>query len=149
MTPENRKNFKVDDDYPQELKERVREIYHTKGFYLNLPIVAGAKEEVLRIIERGHEVRICTAPLTQHKHCVDEKFAWVEHHFGLAFTKRIIIAKDKTVIRGDYLIDDKPVITGFFTKTCWEHVVFDAPYNREAPGLRLNGWADIQRLGLA
>lgn len=45
---------------------------------------------------------------------------------------RLIITSDKTKIRGDLLIDDKPYITGS-EYPAWEHVLFTAPYNSELP----------------
>ncbi len=144
----DRKDFKVDNDYPETLRDQVRLTYHAAGFYRNLPIIDGAREALLSLIATGHEVRICTAPLTRYDNCVGEKFEWVERHFGIAFTKRIIIAKDKTVVGGDYLIDDKPHITGYRERPEWTQVIFDAPYNRDAQGMRLHGWARLAELGL-
>jgi len=37
-----------------------------------------------------------------------EKYHWVEKYFERDFTKRLVLTKDKTIIHGDFLIDDKP-----------------------------------------
>ena len=37
---------------------------------------------------------------------------------------------DKTLVRGDVLIDDKPHVTGSNAPT-WQHLLYDAPYNRD------------------
>jgi 5'-nucleotidase len=125
----DRKTFKVRDDYPEELREKVESIYLSQGFYLNLGLVLGASEAVRELIRLGHEVWICTSPLSRNPHCVSEKYAWVENNFGPEFVSRLVVTKDKTLIRGQYLIDDNPKIDGRFDPE-WEHVLFDAPYNR-------------------
>merc|ERR1711924_319884 len=52
------------------------------------------------------------------------------------------LPSDKTLVRGDLLIDDKPRVGGQERLPSWEHVVFDAPYNRDtAHKLRLGDWA--------
>lgn len=98
--------------------------------------------------EEGHVLKICTSPLSEYDNCVTEKFAWVEKHFGSDWTKNIILVKDKTQIRADYLIDDKPEITGDLIPT-WEQIVFDQPYNRHITGKqRLIYWTDWYSLKL-
>jgi len=59
-----------------------------------------------------------------------EVHQWIEKHLGRDFTKRIILSKDKTLIRGHLLIDDKPVIENAETAE-WEHIIYDCPYNQD------------------
>ena len=40
------------------------------------------------------------------------QFEWVEEHLGRDWTLRLILTRDKTVVNGHILIDDKPKITG-------------------------------------
>lgn len=40
------------------------------------------------------------------------QYAWIEKHFGHEFLEQIILTRDKTVVSGDILIDDKPDIHG-------------------------------------
>ncbi|MFH1473257.1 MAG: 5'-3'-deoxyribonucleotidase [bacterium] len=141
---ERRKAFYVYKDYPTELKEKVVSIYTTAGFVFNLPPLDGALEALTQLVELGHDVRICSSPLSSYKNCVEEKYAWVERHFGKDFVKRIILAKDKTLIRGDVLIDDRPEITGLLNPE-WEHIVFDRPWNRAIQRKRLTwqNWRQV------
>ena len=142
---EQRQEFYVYKDYPKELKEKIVSVYTAPGFILNLPRLDGALEAVTQLVELGHEVRICSSPLSSYQNCVEEKYAWVERHFGKDFTKKIILAKDKTVIRGDLLIDDKPEISGLLNPA-WEHIIFDRPWNRtvqENKRLTWKNWCDV------
>jgi 5'-nucleotidase len=99
--------------------------------------VVGAVNALNEILAEGISLFICTSPLTRYENCVLEKYRWVEEHLGQEFTDRIILTKDKTLVVGDVLIDDKPTIRGIGTPH-WRHIVFDQTYNRQADGARMN-----------
>lgn len=91
------------------------------------------------------DVRICTSPLRQFENCVAEKFLWVERHLGRAATERMVLTRDKTLVRGDLLIDDRPSINGAVPPS-WRHIVYDAPYNRhvaDRPRLTWANWRNV------
>ena len=146
---EQRTQFEISSDYPERLRDQVVSIYHTPDFFLSLKVVDGAVEAVRKIQELRHELFICTSPLSAFEHCVSEKYLWVEKYFGRDLTRRIILTKDKTLVRGDILIDDKPEITGLVIPS-WEHVLFNAPYNRAVSNGRKiitwNNWREILKI---
>jgi 5'-nucleotidase len=144
---EQRRSFYVRDDYPAALRAEVEAIYTAPGFYRDLPAISGAVEALTTLLEQGHDVRICTSPLTQYRHCVPEKYEWVERHLGAEFVTRMIVSKDKTIVHGDLLVDDNPQIKGPCTPS-WQHVIFDQPYNRQVEGTRMNwaNWRDVLAL---
>lgn len=145
LPPSERRNFYVRDDYPVHLRPTVEEIYTSPGFFRNLPPIEGAIEGVCELLALGHDVRICTSPLNQYRHCVLEKYEWVEQHLGVDFVNhRMIVTKDKTLVHGDILVDDKPCVTGVRNPD-WRHVVFDQPYNRLVDGARMTWatWRDV------
>ncbi|WP_455003872.1 5' nucleotidase, NT5C type, partial [Cardiobacterium hominis] len=72
---------------------------------------------------------------------VGEKIAWVEEHLGFDWTARVMLTKDKTLVRGDILIDDKPEISGSLSPV-WQHWLYDAPYNRHINTPRRIRWQD-------
>ncbi|TCJ14925.1 5'-3'-deoxyribonucleotidase [Parasulfuritortus cantonensis] len=133
---EQRRAFYVRDDYPDTYRNEVEAVYHAQGFYRDLPVISGAIEAIQALLEFGHDVRICTSPLNQYRFCLPEKYEWVERNLGPDFVHRMIVTKDKTVILGDVLVDDKPSVTGTRTPA-WQHVIFDQPYNRQADGPRM------------
>lgn len=127
-----------------------REIIHavmTKpGFYRWLEPIRGAKEALNWAVEAGHDVRIVSTPDARNPTCASDKLAWVTQHYGVEWTKRLILTADKTVIHGDILIDDKSEITGSMEPT-WEHVVFgDYAYNRKADRARMVAWSEFHLL---
>jgi len=127
---EKKKSFYHEDVYPEEYKEFVRAIPLTPHFYRNLKPIPGAIEAIKEIADSGHEVFICTSPSVTNNTCVQNKFEWVEEHLGKEWKHKIVLTKDKTVVNGDVLIDDKPRIDGIEGKPSWVHVLYDQPYNR-------------------
>merc|ERR1712048_1424895 len=93
-----------------------------------LPEMSGGVAALSRLIASGFEVMICTSPVANSRYCAQEKWEWVREHLGDAWLKRLILTCDETTVRGDFLIDDKPVITGS-QQPLWTQILFDAPYN--------------------
>lgn len=109
-------------------EEEITEIFYTPEFFTDLDPIPGAIDAVKQMVENGIDVFLCSSPSrlsTSHS----EKAEWVETYMGSEWLNRLILTRDKTLVQGDFLIDDKPVITGIY-QPCWEHIVFDAPYNR-------------------
>ena len=131
--------FYIRDRLPEALRHRAVEIYGSPGFFAELPPIAGALDAARRLAAAGHDVRICTAPIDPYRHCVGEKIAWAEEHLGVEWARRVILTKDKTLVRGDILIDDKPEIRGALAPQ-WQHWLYDAPHNRHLNGVRRVVW---------
>lgn len=142
---EARTTFYVVDEYPEELKPLAAEILLESGFFRDMIPVLGAKEALEEMQTMGFEVFICSSPLSTYQNCVLEKYEWVEEHLGAAWVRQLILTKDKTVIKGDFLIDDKPLITGAQDPPDWEHILYDRPYNRGTNKRRItwNNWKDV------
>ncbi|KAL8594124.1 hypothetical protein ACOMHN_047864 [Nucella lapillus] len=148
---QERNTFYLVDQYVklrEDLQHKVREIIQAEGFFLGLQPIAGACEALKEMAQMEDvEVFICTSPLTQYTHCVFEKYKWVENHLGEEWIHRLILTKDKTMVHGDLIIDDKPRIRGVLDPPSWKHVLFTAPYNVSSDlrgRQRLNNWTDGQ-----
>ncbi len=142
---EQRRSFRVLDDYPAERRADVEALYARSGFFGGLDPIDGAIDAVREMLAIGFDVRICTAPIDEYQHCVVEKYQWVEHHLGRAFTRRMILTKDKTLVAGDWLIDDNPHVKGV-RQPAWRHAVLDAPYNRESSADARIDWSTWRTL---
>lgn len=140
ITLEDRRGHFVVEQYPEEHRDEAYNILRQPGFFENLTPLPGAIEALRAMEALGLDVRICTSPLSDYEHCVVEKYRWVEKHLGHAFTQRMILTRDKTLVQGDVLIDDKAEITGANAHPAWEHLLFDAPYNREVEGKKRLTW---------
>jgi len=138
-SPIDRSDYAMEKCVPPERKEEARAVFHAEGFFENLPPMPGAVDAVKRMAAQGYHVLFCTSPVLTSRYCPSEKFAWVRKHFGPGWVSRIIITSDKTTVRGDVLIDDKPKIVGC-QSPAWKQMLFDAPYNRSVAGARLASW---------
>lgn len=118
----------------------VDRIMQEPGFYTRLEPIDGAKEALKAAVKDGHDVRIVSSPYISNPTCASDKLDWIARHYGSHWASRLILTNDKTVVHGDFLIDDKPVIKGSMTPT-WRRVIFgDYPYNRHVSGLRITRW---------
>ena len=136
---EQRTEFYVKDQYPEELKPLVEEILLEPTFFRDMMPIAGAQAALTEMDALGLDVFICTSPFSTYQNCVLEKYQWVDNFLGTQWVNRIILTRDKTLVKGDILIDDKPQVTGVEVPS-WEHVIYDRPYNRGVDKRRLT-WA--------
>jgi len=144
---EEREKFKLSEEYP-EFEKSIEQIKSSKGLTESLELVKGSIEALKEIEKMGHEVFICTAPLTNYENSVLEKYKWVEKNLGSEWIKKIILTKDKTLVKGDILIDDRPEILGL-KEPEWEHVIFDRPYNKHIKNkkrLTWDNWKEVLNL---
>jgi 5'-nucleotidase len=137
--------FETENNYPEIYRPEIDAIALETGFYANLPPLPGALEALRELLAEGHDVRICTAPKRQAVPCVSEKYDWVKRHLGQAWQERTISTRDKTLVRGDYLIDDKPEVKGVMAPE-WEHIIFDRLYNRHVTGKRRLDWQNYRKV---
>ncbi|KAJ6655972.1 hypothetical protein lerEdw1_004557 [Lerista edwardsae] len=138
----DRRGFWVSDQYGQlrpGLSEKAIGIWESENFFMELDPLPGAVEAV-------KEMAKLKDPIKKYRYCPYEKYAWVEKHLGLEFLEQIVLTRDKTVVSGDLLIDDRPDIIGAERSPSWEHVLFTACHNKHlelpTPRQRLHSWAD-------
>ena len=134
----------VEKNYPPAYRDLIDEITVRKGFFGSLEPMPGAKDALEALLAMWHDVRICTAPKRDHTFCVPEKLAWIDQHLGRKWTERTIITRDKTLVQGDFLIDDKPRVAGV-CKPSWEQIFYDQPYNRAWSNRRLT-WVNYKEV---
>ncbi|XP_034881954.1 5'(3')-deoxyribonucleotidase, cytosolic type isoform X1 [Mirounga leonina] len=131
-------------------QDKVASVYEAPGFFLDLEPIPGALEAMQEMNNmQDTEVFICSSPLLKYEHCVGEKYRWVENHLGPQFVERIILTRDKTVVLGDLLIDDKDTIRGQEETPSWEHILFTCCHNQHLAlpptRRRLLSWSDNWR----
>ena len=144
--PDQQTEFYFEDLYPKHLHERIHNIVRGKGFFFDLPLMEGVVPHLMAMLNDSEiDYMICSSPDTD---CVDycghsEKAASLQEHFGTRWAKKLILTRDKTVVAGDYLIDDKPNIKGLKSPYPWKQVVFSAAYNKDMNAqFRMDSWAD-------
>lgn len=136
--------FYIEDHYGSENLDHIFAITRSKFFFETLPPITGAIEALKQIEADGEfEPFIVTAPDLDFidQGCWSEKARYIKHHLGEYWLKRLIITKDKTLVKGNWIIDDKPEMKGINTNPDWTQIFFEHGYNKHLPGLRLKTWA--------
>ncbi len=127
---EDRKTFYIDDEMEPHNRHLVAKIIASEGFFLSLKPIPGSVEAIKQIASLDNvHVSICTSPLRDPRYCVGEKYEWVRTVLGESFAENIIMIRDKTKIGADFLVDDKPFISGKNPQPSWKHIVRRQPYN--------------------
>lgn len=76
------------------------------GFFLKLPEIKNAVESI-NILKHKYDVWILTRPSSRNVNCYTEKAQWIWDHLGFDMLEKLIISSDKSLVKGDYLIDDQ------------------------------------------
>jgi 5'-nucleotidase len=139
LEPGTRRDFDLFAGLSSELAEATSAVLRIPGFFADIPPVEGALDAVGEMLELGLDVSICTSPWLDNPTCASDKISWVERHLGRKIAARTIVTTDKTRVRGDVLIDDKPEVTGRMAPE-WTLVRFSFAYNRHLPGPRIDSW---------
>lgn len=75
------------------------------GFFLDLEPIVGSIETI-KWLKEHFNVYFLTRPSIYNLNCYSEKAYWIKKHFGFEWLNYLIISCDKTLLIGDYLIDD-------------------------------------------
>jgi 5'(3')-deoxyribonucleotidase len=75
------------------------------GFFANLDPIENGVETVKELMEH-YDVWILTRASYKNPLCYTEKRIWIEKYFDLEFCNKLIICPNKSLVKGDYLIDD-------------------------------------------
>lgn len=108
-------------------RELSRSFLDSPGFFRELPVVPGAREGVDKLLSYDLEIWLCTKPLETSNTSRDEKAAWVREHFP-EFAEKIIMTPDKSLAKGDVLLDDA-IPVNWIDRSYWSPVVYTMPYN--------------------
>ena len=119
----------------------IREQLYQPGHFRNLPIMEGAAEVVRELYER-HEVWIVTAAM-EFKHSFLDKYEWLGEHLPFVDWRRIVFCGDKSIVHGDYMIDDKGKNLEGFNGT---GILFNASHNIDETRFdRVHSWEEVRR----
>lgn len=142
----DRSHYEMEKCVPADMYQEAVALFESEGFFRSLPAMSGGIDAAKRLVRSGFEVFICTSPVVSSRYCAQEKWEWVREHLGDEWLKRLILTCDKTTVQGDFLIDDKPAITGS-QQPLWTQILFDAPYNQKVElghRRRLCCWDDVE-----
>jgi len=127
---------------PEEHRVVVKQYPHQKGFFADLPLIANSRE-IIKELNDKHEVYIASAAM-EFKYSLGEKYDWLDEHFPFIHWKRRILCGDKSVLKGDVLIDDHDFNLSVFSGRA---IMFSATHNMlDTQYERLDNWLDARKL---
>ena len=75
------------------------------GFFLDLEPIDGAIEGMKTLMTK-YDVWILTRPSIKNTNCYTEKAEWIKKYFGEDMLFKLILCPNKSLVKGEYLIDD-------------------------------------------
>jgi len=147
----SRHSYHMEECVDPTYRQQAIDVMLTPGFFENLPLMKGAQQAIEEMEAYGFNLKICTAPIYESEHCCQEKVRWVQKNLGERWLKKLVMCSDKTLIKADYLIDDRQYVekhNGEQVMSCWKQIIYDQPYNRESNLPRLYRWKDWSKVVL-
>lgn len=97
------------------------------GFCESLQVLDGAREFV-ESLRAFANVVVVTSPYSAARLWTFERLRWLERHFGI--TKHdVIFAKRKELVRGDFMVDDRPENVEAFAAAGGRSLLMSQPWN--------------------
>jgi 5'(3')-deoxyribonucleotidase len=95
-----------------------------EGFFRDLDPLPGAIE-AYKYLDNKYDVWILTRPSFLNIGCYTEKAEWVLNHLGLKVQQKTILCGNKSLVKGDFLVDDhhkdgQPEFEGIWIQI-WKH----------------------------
>lgn len=138
-------DWKIKKFFPYLTDEQLYAPLYDSALWTRLNPIPSAIEVVSRLIKDGHRVRIVTAT---HYGTVSQKIKSFLEKYEFLKWEDIIIASDKSIIRGDVMIDDGiHNLVGFPA----QRILFDRPHNHNFPAedhdmTRVFTWDEIYQI---
>ena len=108
-------------------------------FFLTMSPNEGS-QDVLKELNKKYDLFIVSAAM-EFPQSLSEKLAWLKDHFTFLNWKQIVFCGSKTVVHGDYMIDDLGYNLEGFNG---EKYIYSAPHNLHINKYnRLNNWKEI------
>lgn len=130
------KSFYIEDSIEDEsvrlmMKEKIGKLIDRQPIFLCLSPLENAVSGVEQLRKTfQNDVFFCSSPHVPNKDGYADKATWIDMFFPGWGCKNLILTKDKTLVDGIVLIDDKPNPIGNY-EAKWKHVVFNQPWNSE------------------
>lgn len=135
------KSWNLLDYYTNITEEQLYAPLEDVRFWSTVTAKEGAQEAVEWLIKKGYSVYILTAA---HPNSMPFRFALIEKMFPLIDSKHIITCHNKSMVKGDILIDDNPLnlIGGEYKPILMNASHNESFDNRQYNIPRFNGWSE-------
>lgn len=132
------------DFVPPERQQALSEYLMSEDFFAVLRVMPHA-QRVLERLQSRYEIYIATAAM-EVPSSFNAKFEWLKKYFPFIPASHIVFCGNKSILRGDYLIDDNPRQLRLFQG---EGILFSSPANANVTGFRrVHNWLEVEELFL-
>lgn len=147
LLPEKDKlnSWDIEHMIPFHLKSTFGKILDHPSIFHETEALGDYKTAFERIEEETHrQIFICSFPSLGNPQCVEAKYKKITERLGKKWTERLILTRDKSVVNGVVLVDDRPDPAHGTHEPEWQHVVFDQPWNRSHQQGKpvMTGWCE-------
>jgi len=125
LQPQNILSWGITDFIKPEAVDDMYELLKTPELFSEMIQPKEDSVEATDILSKFYNIYIVTACVYPQN--IVEKFKWIERFFPHISTDNIITAKNKSLIVGDYIIDD--YLENLVTSKCDKKLLFFAPHN--------------------
>lgn len=123
---------------PEHAREKWFDYINEKGFFRDLPLIAGSRE-VMQELQQKYDLYIVSAAL-EFRNSLEDKFDWLQEHFPFIPWTNIVFCGNK-IIDADILIDDRIKNFGSFPG---RKLLFTSPHNLLINQYeRVNNWQEV------
>jgi 5'(3')-deoxyribonucleotidase len=120
-------------------RSAISEFPYRADFFRTMEVNPGSRE-VLETLNKKYELFIVSAAM-EFPQSLTEKLEWLKQHFPFLKWKQIVFCGSKTIVHGDYMIDDLPHNLEKFNG---EKFIYTAPHNLQVNHFhRLNNWKEV------
>jgi 5'-nucleotidase len=117
----------------------LRKFPYRKNFFRTMQMNPDS-QEVMKELNKKYELFIVSAAM-EFPQSLPEKLEWLGEHFPFLSWRQFVFCGSKSVVYGDFMIDDLPRNLEKFNG---EKFLFSAPHNIHVNGFtRLNDWKEI------
>ena len=126
----------------QEKYISYRDVLYEVGFFRDLEVFPDA-QAIVEELSKKYEIFIVSAA-TEFPQSLSEKQEWLSKHFPFISWKNIVFCGDKSIIKGDIMIDDHARNFDGFEGY---KLLFHSPHNTLVKGFkRVKNWKEIYEL---
>ncbi|MFM7195944.1 MAG: 5' nucleotidase, NT5C type [Bacteroidota bacterium] len=127
--------------FPKAHHQAVYEFTFRENFFRTMAVKPGCQRVMQRLHEQ-HEVFIVSSAM-EFPNSLGEKLSWLKEHFPFLHWKQFVFCGKKSIVHGDYMIDDLPQNLEGFNG---EQLLFTAPHNMQVDRFtRIRDWDHVEQ----
>jgi len=135
------KDYRGKKIYEMEGAAYLRNYLYANGFFADVKVMPHS-QEVVKALQEHYDIFIVTSTM-EFRNSLADKYDWIRTNFPFIPWKNIVMCGDKTIIKADYMIDDKVRNLAAFKG---KGLLYTASHNIDNQSFtRVNDWLEIRQ----